>query len=129
MVERHCQCAKQLAGLLEKVDGIRVLNDVVLNQVAITFSAEKNPLEPVKWRSGSPHCHELTDAVILAVQKENQAFVSGADWRGHRIMRVSVIAENTDKNDIDALATSIIRAWKQVQRESDEVSAAIPLSA
>jgi hypothetical protein len=56
----------------------------------------------------------LTDAVIAEIQRENTSFVSGAEWRGRRIMRVSVIARNTGPRDMANLGDSIRRAWQRV---------------
>jgi glutamate/tyrosine decarboxylase-like PLP-dependent enzyme len=100
MVERHCACARQLAQRLAAVPGIEILNHVRLNQVALTFA------------------DGLTDAVIAEVQRENIAFVSGADWHGRRIMRVSVISRDTGLQDVDTLAQSIIHAWQRVSQAS-----------
>lgn len=100
MVERHCAAARQLAQQLSGVRGIRVLNEVCLNQVALTFE------------------RDLTDAVIAEIQRENAAFVSGAGWQGRRILRVSVISRDTGPRDIDHLARCIIRAWQRVSTRS-----------
>lgn len=58
----------------------------------------------------------LTDAVIAEIQRENTSFVSGAQWRGRRIMRVSVIDRGTGADDVARLGASIVRAWEQVSR-------------
>lgn len=123
MVERHCACAARLARRLVDEPGIEVLNDVVLNQVAVTFDESM-------LRTGVPGISDhaavdlpsrnarSTDAVIVELQRENTSFASGADWRGHRILRVSVIAEQTRAADIDRLAASIVRAWRRVRIEA-----------
>ncbi len=105
MVERHCECARQLAKQMAGVPGVRVLNDVCLNQVVLTFG-DNTPGDP----------RSLTDAVIAEIQRENTSFVSGADWQGRRVMRVSVIARDTDARDIVNLSRSIVRAWRRVSR-------------
>lgn len=102
MVERHCACARQLAQRLAAVPGIQVMNEVSLNQVALSFDLPGNDRA------------SLTDEVVEEIQRENRSFVSGADWRGRRIMRVSVIARGTDSTDITDLADSIVRAWTRV---------------
>lgn len=108
MVERHCACAQMLARRLAEFPGVRVLNDVCLNQLAVTFGATADG-EAVDGDA-------LTDAVIAEIQRENTSFVSGAQWRGRRIMRVSVIARETDAGDMANLADSILRAWRRVAR-------------
>jgi glutamate/tyrosine decarboxylase-like PLP-dependent enzyme len=100
MIERHCACARELAQRLSGVPGIRVLNEVCLNQVALAFGDE----------------HDATEAVIDEIQRENTSFVSGAHWRGRRILRVSVIARDTGARDMARLGDSIVRAWQRVSR-------------
>jgi glutamate/tyrosine decarboxylase-like PLP-dependent enzyme len=107
MVERHCACARQLAQHLAGVPGIHVLNEVCLNQLALTFGESTGDIAPADARA-------LTDAVIAEIQRENTSFVSGAEWRGRRIMRVSVIARNTGPRDMANLGDSILRAWQRV---------------
>ncbi len=110
MVERHCACARQLAQRLADFPGVRVINEVCLNQVALAFG--DLPRDGVT----TPEDDVLTDAVIAEVQRENTSFVSGADWKGRRIMRVSVIARETDSAEIASLADSIVRAWRRVSQ-------------
>ena len=98
MVLGHCQCAQHLAKRLNHEPGIHVLNDVVLNQVAVAFG-HHGPDD------------KLTEAVIEQIKAENLHFVLGARWRGHTILRISVTSILTRTSDIDALAESIIRAW------------------
>jgi glutamate/tyrosine decarboxylase-like PLP-dependent enzyme len=114
MVERHCACARQLASRLAAVPGVRVLNEVCLNQLALTFGG------PPAGGIPTADADALTDAVIGEIQRENTSFVSGADWNGRRIMRVSVIARDTDSSDIANLGDSIVRAWQRVSRGNPE---------
>lgn len=119
MLERHCECAQQLQKLLENEPGVRVMNSVCLNQLAVTFeiSGDHRISEVVGDHSPQGSVNAIsTDAVIARVQKENISFVSGADWRGHRIMRVSVISEHTGIRDIERLAISITKAWRAEQK-------------
>jgi len=131
MVERHCDCARRLQALLAGEPGIRVVNNVYLNQVAVTFSDNKitrtskdvevteKTTELTVDPAGTPVRNaKATNAVIAKLQQENTSFVSGANWQGCRILRVSVIADQTQKEDIDRLAESILRAWRAVQKPS-----------
>lgn len=102
MILRHCACATYLATRLEGIDGIHILNDVRLNQLAIAFG-EKD---------------ELTDAVIAEIQKENTNFVMGAKWKDQSILRISVISRQTTIDDMKVLTESILRAWDTVQGNS-----------
>ncbi len=106
MIARHCRCAARLAETLDREPGISILNDVVINQVAIAFGRDE---EPAAVRD------QYARAVIDEVRRENTSFVGGAQWKGRQILRVSVIAGGTDEVAIDQLASSILRAWRKVQ--------------
>ena len=99
MVLGHCQCAKHLAARLNEVPGIHVLNDVVLNQVALAFG-HNGPDD------------KATKNIIDHLQAENLHFVLGASWHSHVILRISIISMLTKIVDIDSLADAIIRAWR-----------------
>lgn len=100
MILGHCLNAQHLANRLKQETGIHVLNDVVLNQVAMAFG-HNGPDDT------------LTKAVLDSLKAENSHFVLGAHWRGHTILRISVISLMTRTTDIDLLADSIVRAWSQ----------------
>jgi glutamate/tyrosine decarboxylase-like PLP-dependent enzyme len=106
MISRHCECAKLLQQRLANTPGIRILNEVVLNQLAIAFGDEKESFEKRD---------QLTAAVIRKMREENQNFVLGARWRNQAIVRISITSQLTDKADIEALAGSLIRAWELVR--------------
>ena len=77
MVERHCAVAKAIAAGLAAEPGIAVLNEVVLNQVAIACGE-------------GPEADAQTRAVLAAVQAEGVAYPSHGRWRGREIIRISV---------------------------------------
>lgn len=105
MVERHCRLAQRFAARLKQEPGIRILNDVVLNQVIVSFG------------SGDAAARKaMTEAVIARVQKEGVLFAGGAQWRDDWVMRLSVISEPTTEADIDISADAITGAWRAVQR-------------
>jgi glutamate/tyrosine decarboxylase-like PLP-dependent enzyme len=111
MIARHVRCAQYLATCLAPIPGVRILNDVVLNQLAIAFGEN----EPQDQRD------EMTRKVITAIRKENRNFVLGAKWNGEEILRLSVISHLTDESHMDDLAASITRAWEKVQKARDEL--------
>lgn len=98
MIERHAACARHLAYLLRDDPRIHVLNDVVLNQVALAFGP------------AGEEGDRLTADVIAGVQAENASYVGGAVWKGRRILRVSVSSNLTEKRHMETLAGSIRRA-------------------
>jgi glutamate/tyrosine decarboxylase-like PLP-dependent enzyme len=74
MVERNCRAAKIFAERLCEA-GFPILNDVVLNQVLVSF--------------GSP---EETRLVITEIQNDGTCWCGGTQWQGHTAMRISIDA-------------------------------------
>jgi glutamate/tyrosine decarboxylase-like PLP-dependent enzyme len=107
LVRGHCRLARYLNEVLEQEPGIKILNDVALNQLAICFEDASSTIDS----------DALTDRVTSEIRKENTSFVEGADWMGRRIMRVSVISHTTRAEDIDRLARSIIDSWNRVKQD------------
>jgi glutamate/tyrosine decarboxylase-like PLP-dependent enzyme len=105
LVERHCGLARRFAERLGAEPGVRILNEVVLNQVAVGFG-----------EGDTSRRKAATEAVIARVQHEGTCFVGGAQWRDDWIMRLSVISGPTTEADVDLSAEAIIRAWRAVQR-------------
>ena len=81
---------------------IEVMNDVVLNQVAVRLGADMDGAK----------ADALTDRAIARIQRDGVCFVGGANWRGRQIVRISVISANTTDADIDRSADAIISAWR-----------------
>lgn len=102
MVERHCAQARRMAERLGAEPDVEIMNDVVLNQVAVRFGTDLLGAQ----------ADALTDRTIARVQREGECFVGGANWRGRQIVRVSVISENTTDADIDRSAAAILSAWR-----------------
>jgi len=70
-----------------------VLNEVVLNQVLVSF--------------GSP---ERTREVISRVQADGTCWCGGTVWQGHTAMRVSVSSWATREADIERSLAAVLRA-------------------
>lgn len=92
LVERCCRLARRFADGLTAA-GFRVLNEVVLNQVVVTFGPA-----------------EVTDRVVAAVQASGECWCGGTTWRGIRAMRISVSSWATTEADVDRSLTAIRRA-------------------
>jgi len=91
LIERtcfHAQCFAQ--GLKEA--GFEVLNDVVINQVLVSF--------------GRP---ELTREVIRRVQEDRTCWCGGTVWQGGTAMRISVSSWATTETDVQHSLRAIIR--------------------
>jgi glutamate/tyrosine decarboxylase-like PLP-dependent enzyme len=82
MIERNCRLAKVFAEGLREA-GFQILNDVVLNQVLVSF--------------GSP---EETRRVTAAIQAEGTCWCGGTQWQGHTAMRISVSNWSTTEEDV-----------------------------
>ncbi len=89
LVDRSCALARRFAGGLRE-SGFEVLNDVVLNQVLVSFGST-----------------EQTDAVIAAVQQEGTCWCGPTTWHDVRAMRVSVSAWSTTEDDIDRSVAAV----------------------
>ncbi len=98
MVSRHCALARRFAQKLGAEPGVEIMNDVVLNQVAVHLGGDAE-----------------TNAVIARVQASGECFVAGASWRGKAIMRISVTNENTTEADVDRSVVAILDAWRAVR--------------
>lgn len=68
-----------------------MLNDVVLNQVLVSFGSA-----------------EQTDAVIAAVQQEGTCWCGPTTWHDVRAMRVSVSGWSTTDDDIDRSVAAVV---------------------
>jgi glutamate/tyrosine decarboxylase-like PLP-dependent enzyme len=84
LVERCCDAAARFAGRIAELDGVAVLNDVVLNQVLFRFESD-----------------ERTDEVLRQVQESGRVWLSGTTWEGRKAIRVSVSNWQTGDEEID----------------------------
>jgi glutamate/tyrosine decarboxylase-like PLP-dependent enzyme len=105
LIARSCGIARQMARRLAQEPGIGVMNDVILNQVAIRFGVDRP--------TGAGDA--LTRRVIEQVQADGICFAAGAKWKGHWIMRLSISSWATTENDADRSVAAIIDAWRAVQ--------------
>jgi len=105
LVERHCRLAKRFAAILGAEPGINVLNDVVLNQVVVSFGE-------------GDERDTRTKAVIARVHNDGVLFAAGAEWSGGWAMRLSISSGATEEADIDVSAAAIIAAWRAVRASS-----------
>lgn len=99
IIERSCEHALRLRDALASEPSIEVLNDVVLNQVLICFSA-----------SDSADADARTEAVIAKVQQDGVCWVGGTTWQGKQAMRISFVNWSTTKGDVERSARSILAA-------------------
>jgi glutamate/tyrosine decarboxylase-like PLP-dependent enzyme len=95
LVERNCRQARRFADGL-RAAGHEVLNDVVLNQVLVTFGSA-----------------EQTQRTIKAIQEEGTCWCGGTIWRGRTAMRISVSNWSTTDEDIELSLDAMLRVAQQ----------------
>lgn len=98
LVERCCRHAARFANGLTAA-GCTVLNDVVLNQVLVSFGDA-----------------ETTERVIAGVQQEGTCWCGGTVWHGHTAMRISVSSWATTKDDVERSLDAITSVASAVRR-------------
>ena len=98
MIERGCAIARRMAAALDEVEGVEILNDVVLNQVLVRFTP----------RDGGD-ADAFTREVIRRVQEDGTLWLSGTTWHGMAAMRISVSNWSTTEADADASVAAILR--------------------
>ena len=93
LVDRCCALARRAAAALDALEGVEVVNDVVLNQVRV--------------RVGDT---DVTNAVERRVQDDGTCWLGATTWRGERLLRLSVSNWATTEDDIDRSVVAIGRA-------------------
>lgn len=92
LIERNCRQAQRFATALRKA-GYEVLNDVVLNQVLVSFGTA-----------------ERTQRTIAAIQEDGTCWCGGTTWKNRTAMRISVSNWSTTDADVDRSIVAILRA-------------------
>ena len=96
LVERCCRLARRFADALA-AGGFEIANDVVLNQVMVSFGDDSR-----------------TDRVIDAIQRDGTCWMGGTTWRGRRLMRIAVSNWSTTEADVDRSVEAILRLAAEV---------------
>jgi glutamate/tyrosine decarboxylase-like PLP-dependent enzyme len=94
MIERTCRHARRFAEGFQAA-GFPVLNDVVLNQVLVSF--------------GGP---EVTRRVITDIQADGTCWCGGTVWQGKTAMRISVSSWATTDTDVELSLKAMLRIAK-----------------
>jgi glutamate/tyrosine decarboxylase-like PLP-dependent enzyme len=105
IVRGHCACAALVAERCREVEGIDVLNRVCLNQVVLSFrGSEDDRLSDA-----------LTQRMADALNATGRFFLRTAEWKGRRVLRISVIANGTDRAIADELANALKTTWRTIR--------------
>jgi|SRR5262245_650545 len=99
MVDRGCECARRFADRLGAAPGVEILNEVVLNQVLVRFTA-----------LDGGDSDAFTRDVVARVQADGTSWLGGTTWQGKAAMRISVSNWSTTDADVDRSVEAILRA-------------------
>lgn len=102
LIERNCRLAARMAEKLSSHPGVKILNDIVLNQVLVRFERDGRDTD------------QLTRDVIAGVQQEGTCWLGGTTWHGMAAMRVSVANWSTTSEDIDRSASAILSVFEAI---------------
>lgn len=96
-IERTCRYAAHISDCI-RAAGLEVLNDVVINQVLISFGDA-----------------DRTRRVIAAMQSDGAIWAGGTEWHGCTALRISVSSWATTETDVQHCIAALIRAAKSVK--------------
>ena len=91
LIERTCTLAKRFESGL-RAAGFEVLNEVVINQVLVSFGAA-----------------EITREVIRRIQEDGTCWCGVTEWQGKTAMRISVSSWATTEGDVDRSLEAMVR--------------------
>jgi glutamate/tyrosine decarboxylase-like PLP-dependent enzyme len=97
LVDRTCAHAQRFAGGLREA-GFEILNDVVINQVLVSF--------------GSP---DTTRAVIERIQRDGTCWCGPTEWQGRTAMRISISSWATTSDDVEMSLNAMLRAARELK--------------
>ena len=96
MINSHCEMARYFANEFKNA-GYSILNEVVLNQVLVSFGDAA-----------------ITREVIRKIQAEGTCWCGGTTWQGKTAMRISVSSWATTVEDVDLSIAAILKAAEEV---------------
>jgi len=97
MIERNCRQARRFADAL-RAAGYEVLNDVVLNQVLVSFGTA-----------------EQTQRTITAIQEHGTCWCGGTVWKDRTAMRISVSNWSTTDEDVNKSIEAMLGAAEKAK--------------
>jgi glutamate/tyrosine decarboxylase-like PLP-dependent enzyme len=95
LIDRTCAFAKRFAEELER-GGCEILNEVVLNQVLVSFGDAAR-----------------TRRVIARIQQDGVCWCGPTEWHGQTAMRISVSSWATQEEDVERSVAAIIKAVRE----------------
>ncbi|MGB8319266.1 MAG: aminotransferase class V-fold PLP-dependent enzyme [Ignavibacteriaceae bacterium] len=91
LIERTCNHAKIFAGGLKEA-GFEILNDVVINQVLVSFGTSEENMK-----------------VISKIQNDGTCWCGGTVWQGRTAMRISICSWATREEDVKKSLETMIK--------------------
>ncbi len=91
MIGRTCRHARRFAEGLSEA-GYEILNEVVLNQVLVSFGDAAT-----------------TNRVIAAIQQDGTCWAGPTVWQGRAAMRISVSSWATTEEDVERSLEAMVR--------------------
>lgn len=98
LIERTCRHARRFAEALA-AEGYTILNEVVLNQVLVSFGDAAT-----------------TRQVIAAIQADGTCWCGGTVWQGHTAMRISVSSWATTEEDVERSIAAMLQCARPISR-------------
>jgi len=98
MITRNCRQAQRFAEGL-KAAGYEILNEVVLNQVLVSF--------------GDP---AMTNRVVAEIQKDGTCWCGGTVWQSKTAMRISVCSFATTDEDVELSLKAMLRIARKCKQ-------------
>ncbi len=92
IVERTCSHARRFADGL-RAAGYEILNDVVINQVLVSFGSGEKTLRTIE-----------------RIQQDGTCWCGSTVWQGHTAMRISVSSWATTEDDVERSLAAMLRA-------------------
>jgi glutamate/tyrosine decarboxylase-like PLP-dependent enzyme len=99
LIERTCSLANRFESGL-RAGGFEVLNEVVINQVLVSFG------EPA-----------ITREVIRLIQEDGTCWCGATEWQGRTAMRISVSSWATTEGDVDRSLEAMVRIAREILGE------------
>ena len=96
LVDRLTEHAGAIAAGIAEIDGATVVNEVAFTQVCATFGSD-----------------ERTRQVTERVLADGVTWMSGSQWQGQAVLRVSVSNWSTDDADVSRSVDAVRRAAAQ----------------
>ncbi|MCF6274071.1 MAG: aminotransferase class V-fold PLP-dependent enzyme [Rhodobacteraceae bacterium] len=109
MIGRHCAMAKRCAEGFGAIKGLRVLNRVELNQVALCCETGAGLVED----------NELTARLLAKLQQSGVCYPSGAVWQGRGIIRMSFSSGKAVLEDAETIIDAVRSEWQMLGDENE----------